>query len=196
MTRKTDDKVILQMLNDGKTQKEIAEHFNVSGAAICKRVKKLLNRKPESFERLTEKQQKFALAITEGKTQTQAALDSHECSSLDSAKNLGSQLMAREDIQTAVSELMQEEGLTRRYRVRKLKGHVDHNDPNVSLKALDQSWKLDGAYKEETVHVYMSYEDMMKIDDEISAKIRAFEEKYGILPDTIEGEVIEDDGDN
>ena len=91
---------------------------------------------------------------------------------------------------------MQEEGLTRRYRVRKLKGHVDATDPNVSLKALDQSWKLDGAYKEEQVHVHMSYEDMMKIDDEISAKIRAFEEKYGILPDTIEGEVIEDDEDN
>ena len=198
MIRKTDDNIILQMLREGKSQKEIAEHFEVSPAAICKRVKKInaVLRVEKSLEGLTDKQKNFALAIAEGKTQTQAALDSHECSSLDSAKNLGSQLMARPDIQTAVAELLQEEGLTRRYRVRKLKGHVDHVDPNVSLKALDQSWKLDGAYKEEQVHVHMSYEDMMKIDDEISAKIKAFEEKYGILPDTIEGEVIEDDEDN
>jgi predicted transcriptional regulator len=113
MARKTDDNIILHMLEKGKLQKEIAEHFGVSPAAICKRVKKLLDRKPDSFERLTEKQQKFALAIAEGKTQTQAALNSHECSTLDSAKNIGSQLMARPDIQTAVAELMQEEGLTR-----------------------------------------------------------------------------------
>ena len=193
MTRKTDDKEILHMLNDGKTQKEIAEHFGVSGAAICKRVKRILGKKPESFENLTEKEQKFALAIAAGKTQTQAALDSHECSSLDSAKSMGYQLMQKPDIQTAVAELMQEEGLTRRYRVQKLKGHVDHADPNVSLKALDQSWKLDGAYTEEHVHVHMSYEDMVKNNDEINAKIKAFEKKYGILPDTFEGEIIEDD---
>ena len=36
MKRKTDDTIILQMLEDGKQQKEIAEHFGVSGAAICK----------------------------------------------------------------------------------------------------------------------------------------------------------------
>ena len=191
--RKTDDNIILQMLNDGKTQKEIAEHFGVSGAAICKRVKRILNKMPDGFENLTEKEQKFTLAIATGKTQTQAALDSHECSSLDSAKSMGYQLMKKPDIQTAVAELMQEEGLTRRYRVQKLKTHIDHPDPNVSLKGLDQSWKLEGAYTEKYVHVHMSYEEMKQIDDEINAKIRAFEEKFGILPDTIEGEVIEDD---
>ena len=171
MTRKTDDKVILQMLNDGKTQKEIAEHFNVSGAAICKRVKKLLNKKPESFENLTEKEQNFALAISEGKTQTQAALDSHDCSSLDSAKSMGYQLMQKPDIQIAVSELMQEGGLTRRYRVQKLKTAIDHPDPNVSLKGLDQSWRLDGAYKEEHVHVHMTYDEMKQKNAEIVAKL-------------------------
>lgn len=193
MTRKTDDNVILQMLREGKTQKEVAEHFGVSPAAICKRVKKLLGKKPESFERLTERQQKFALAIAEGKTQTQAALDSHECSSLDSAKSMGYQLMQKPDIQIAVAELMQEEGLTRRYRVQKLKGHIDHPDPNVSLKGLDQSWKLDGAYKEEHVHVHMSYDEMIKVNQEIDEKLKAMREKLGIEPDTVDGEVIEDD---
>ena len=155
MARKTDDNIILKLLSEGKMQKEIAEHFNVSGAAISKRVKKLLNKKPESFEKLTMKQQKFALSIVEGKTRTQAALDPHDCSSLDSAKNVGSQLMAKPDIQTAVADLMQEEGLTRRYRVQRLKNHIDHKDPNVSLRGLDQSWKLDGAYAPQKVEIDM-----------------------------------------
>ena len=191
MARKTDDKVILQMLHEGKTQKEVAEHFNVSGAAICKRVKKLLNKKPESFERLTKKEQKFSLSVAEGKTQTQAALDSHECSSLDSAKSMGYQLMQKPDIQTAVAELMQEEGLTRRYRVQRLKSHIDHPDPNVSLKGLDQSWKLDGAYAaEKHVHV-VSYTDMTKNLEEIRAKRRELRAELGLGEDTIEGEIIE-----
>ena len=195
MTRKTDDHLILKMLRDGNTQKKIAEHFNVSGAAICKRVKKILSKKPESFKQLTERQQKFALAISEGKTQTQAALDSHECSSLDSAKSMGYQLMQKPDIQIAVAELMQEEGLTRRYRVQKLRTHIDHPDPNVSLKGLDQSWKLDGAYTEKHVHVHTSYQDIVKAQEIYDQRIKAFEEKYRIRSesDTIEeGEIIED----
>ena len=52
--RITDDKTILDMLKDGKTQKEIAAHFGVSPAAICKRAKWLLP-PPESLEELTEK---------------------------------------------------------------------------------------------------------------------------------------------
>jgi len=198
MVRKTDDNIILKMLSEGKTQKEIAEHFGVSPAAICKRVKKINSalKVERSLEGLTDKQKNFALAIAEGKTQTQAALDSHECSSLDSAKNLGSQLMARQDIQNAVAELMQEEGLTRRYRVRKLKGHVDHADPNVSLKALDQSWKLDGAYKEEHTHVHLTYEEMVKRDAQYKAEINRILAEYGLSPDIFDGEVIEDDEKN
>ena len=195
MTRKTDDHIIFKLLNEGKSQKEIAEHFGVSGAAICKRVKKILGKKPESFENLTEKKQKFVLAIAEGKTQTQAALDSHECGSLDSAKNVGSQLMKKPDIQIAVAELMQEEGLTRRYRVQKLRSHIQHPDPNISLKGLDQSWKLEGAYTEKHVHVHTSYQDIVKAQEIYAQRIKAFEEKYGIRSesDTIEeGEIIED----
>ena len=196
MTRKTDDHLILKMLRDGNTQKKIAEHFNVSGAAICKRVKKILSKKPESFKQLTERQQKFALAISEGKTQTQAALDSHECSSLDSAKSMGYQLMQKPDIQTAVAELMQEEGLTRRYRVQRLKGHIDHPDPNVSLKGLDQSWKLDGAYVEKHVHVHTSYADLLRDTMEIRAKRKALAKELGIVDaeyTEVEGEPTEDD---
>ena len=193
--RKTDDHEILQMLNEGKKQKDIAAHFQVSPAAICKRIKRLANQLPESFENLTEKKKKFVLAISEGKTQTQAALNSHECSSLDSAKSMGYQLMQKPDIQIAVAELMQETGLTRRYRVQKLKSHIDHPDPNVSLKGLDQSWKLDGAYTDNHVHVHTNYQDIVKTQEIYDQRIKAFEEKYGIRieSDTIEeGEIIED----
>jgi len=177
MVRKTDDNVILQMLREGKSQKEIAKHFSVSPAAICKRVKKLLGSKPKSFENLTEKEQKFALAISEGKTQTQAALDSHDCSSLDSAKSMGYQLMQKPDIQMAVAEIMQETGLTRRYRVQKLKTHIDHPDPNVSLKGLDQSWKLDGAYTEKHVHVHATYDELKQRQADIHDRIAYLDRK-------------------
>jgi phage terminase small subunit len=194
--RKTDDNIILQMHREGKLNKEIAEYFGVSQPAICKRLKKLLNKKPKSFENLTKKEQNFVLAIAEGNTKTQAALDSYECSSRDSAKSMGYQLIQKPDIQTAVAELMQEEGLTRRFRVQKLRSHINHADPTVSLKALDQSWKLDGAYTEKHVHVHTSYQDMLKAQEITDQRIKAFEEKYGIRfesDDIEEGEIIEDE---
>jgi predicted transcriptional regulator len=40
--RKIDDTQLLEMLKEGKLQKDIAEHFGVSPAAVCKRLKRLL----------------------------------------------------------------------------------------------------------------------------------------------------------
>ena len=60
--RKTDDETIIKMLGEGKTQKQVAEHFGVSPAAICKRVKRILP-EPKSFENLTAKEQRFALEV-------------------------------------------------------------------------------------------------------------------------------------
>ena len=173
MIRKTDDRVILQMLGEGKLQKEIAEHFGVSPVAIHKRVKRLQPiEEPESFKNLSQKEKKFTLEIVEGKSQLNAALVSHDCTSRESAKAMGYQLMKKPDIQMAVSELMQEEGLTRRHRVKRLKGHVNHADPNVSLKALDQSWKLEGLYTEHHVHHIVSYADLEKSVEELERAIK------------------------
>ena len=152
--RRTDDTLILKMLDEGKNQKEIAAHFGVSPAAICKRVKRLLP-PPESFENLTDKEQKFVLGIAGGKSQTQAVMNSFDVTSRESAKSLGTKLMAKPDIQTAVSDIMQQQGLTKTYRVKKLRQHIDHKDPNVSLKGLDQSWKLDGSYAPEKFEIDM-----------------------------------------
>ena len=168
--RKIDDIELIQMLEEGRmTQKEMAAHFGCSEPAITKM--KMRYRKlgiyngfevPETFKSLSEKEQRFVLARVEGKNQTQAAKEAFECGTDGSARSLGSQLAKNEDIQKAVSEIMQEEGLTRRNRVKVLKEHVYAKDPNVSLKALDQTWKLEGLYTEKHVHAHISYADMCK----------------------------------
>lgn len=43
-------------------------------------------------------------------------------------------------------ELMEHHGLTRSYRIQKLKNHVENRDPAISLKALDMSFRLDDSY--------------------------------------------------
>lgn len=150
--RKINDTKLVQMIQEGKQQKEIAEYFGVSPAAICKRLKRLTPL-PPSLEALTEKEQRFVIAKAKGATATQAAMKSYECSSLQSAKAIGSQLMGKPEIREAIDSLMENEGLTRAYRVKKLKQHVDHNDPGVSLKALDMSFKLDGSFIERRMNL-------------------------------------------
>jgi hypothetical protein len=143
--RLTDDNIILKMLKEEKTQKEIAQHFGVSPVAINKRIKRLIPL-PESLQRLTEKEQRFCVEKAKGQTATQAVMDSFEVTSRESAKVIGSQLMAKPEIQTAITDLMEYHGLTKSYRIQKLKNHVDNRDPNVSLKALDMSFRLDNSY--------------------------------------------------
>ena len=143
--RLTDDNIILKMLKEEKTQKQIAEYFGVSPVAIHKRIKRLIPL-PGSLQKLTEKEQKFCIEKAKGKTATQAVMNSFEVTSRESAKVIGSQLMAKPEIQTAITDLMEYHGLTKSYRIQKLKNHVDNRDPNVSLKALDMSFRLDNSY--------------------------------------------------
>jgi transposase len=145
--RKTNDDEILRLLQEGKNQKQIAEHFGVSPVAIHKRLKRLtLPPPPESLQKLTKKEQKFCIAIAQGKTQTQAAMDSYEVTSRESAKSLSSQLMAKPDIQMSITELMEYCGIDKPYRIRRLKQIIDASDLNIAHKGLDMSFKLDGSY--------------------------------------------------
>jgi len=159
--RKTDDETIIRMLKEGKQQKEIAEHFGVSPAAICKRVKRICP--PESLNNLTEKEKKFAIQVARGATKTNAALEAFDTKSPDSARALGNKLIKKPSVNAAIAELMDWHGLTRSYRVGRLKKHVDAQDPHVSLKALDQSWKLDGAYTEEKPEVVINHNEQLAI---------------------------------
>jgi hypothetical protein len=176
--RKINDKKLMSMVKAGTLQKDIAAHFGVSPAAICKRVKRL-SPAPGSLDCLTEKEQRFAIEKAKGKTQTQAALASYDCSSLDSAKNIGSQLMRKPDIQTAISDLMEYHGLSRSYRIGKLKTHVDSPDGQLSLKALDQTWKLDGSYLEEEVRAHLSYDLMSMELNQLEVELEKVNQEMG-----------------
>ncbi|MBI5186763.1 MAG: hypothetical protein HZA01_13695 [Nitrospinae bacterium] len=62
---------------------------------------------------------------------------------------------------------MSEAGLTRRYRLKKLKQCIDAKDPSVVLKGLDQSWKLDGLYSEEgrNVNIGITFQEINELRD-------------------------------
>lgn len=142
--KKIDDALLLQMVEEGKEQKDIAAHFGVSPAAVCKRLKKLS--RPKALENLTAKEERFVVEIARGENQTQAAMKAFDVGSLDSAKTIGCRLMKDPDIQEAITAVMESEGLDRRYLVKKLKSHVDAPDPSVSLRAVDLGFKLHDAY--------------------------------------------------
>ena len=78
---------------------------------------------------------------------------------------------------------MWEEGLTKRSRVQVLKRHVYAKDPNVSLKALDQTWKLDGAYIEKHINLNISYEDYKRELRDFDQEIEQLENELGINGD-------------
>ena len=143
--RKVSDDQILNLHEQGLNQSQIGEALGVSNVAIHKRLKRILVM--ASLEKLTPKEQQFCIAVSEGKTRTQAALEAYDCSSIDSAKALQNTLKGKPEIQDNITALMDIEGLTRSHKIKTLKGHVDNKaDPHVSLKALDMSFKLANDY--------------------------------------------------
>lgn len=152
--RKTNDQEILRLLKEGKNQKEIAQHFGVSPVAICKRIKRLAP-PPEMphFDQLTDKEKKFVLEKVKGKSNIQAATQSYDVTSKESAKVIGSQLMAKPGIEMSIIELMDYCGIDKPYRIRRLKQIIDASDLNIAHKGLDTSFKLDGSYAPEK-HLY------------------------------------------
>ncbi len=147
--KKVDDVILAKMLKEGKTQREAADYFHVSEAAISKRVKRLLPSKlpepPESFKALTPREQRFVLEKTKGVSNTEAALRATESKNREVAKSVGHELAQSKRVQYALQELL-EMHIPQKYRVEKLRACVDHLDPGITLKALDLSWKLDGSY--------------------------------------------------
>lgn len=161
--RKTDDEIILRMLQEGKNQKEIAQYFGVSPVAIHKRLKRL-SPPPETpnFNQLTDKEKRFVIEKAKGKSNIQAVMQSHDVTSKESAKSMASQLMAKPEIQMSIMELMDNCGIDKTYRIRRLKNIIDSSDLNIVHKGLDMSFKLDGSYAPEK-HINL---DVVVITDE------------------------------
>jgi len=187
--RKTDDHEIIRMHDEGKTGVEIATHFGVSPAAISKRLKRLLPaREPESFGKPSDKQKKFVLAKAGGQSNTAAAMAAFDVTSRESAKAIGYKLAQDPDINLALADLMAQEGLTRRHRVQRLRDAIDHPDLNVSLKGLDQSWKLEGLYGVEAPIVQLNFNTLIMEAQAINKEIARLERE-------LEG-LKESEGDN
>lgn len=163
--RKIDDERLLEMLNEGKQQNEMAAHFGVSPVAVCKRLKRLLPQPEIILEKfdLTEKEKLFAIEKAKGKTNIQAAMASYEVSSMDSAKVMGSQLMAKPEIQSAITDLMETCGIGRVYRVRKLKQFVDHPDPTIGIRGLDMAFKLGKDYPSDKTNISDNHNSFTQI---------------------------------
>lgn len=141
MSRKINDKLLLEKHHAGASGLELADLFQCSPAAISKRLKRLTG-PPSALDSLTPKERAFCKQVASGLAPTAAIMNSHDVTSRDSGKTLAKRLMDSPEIQAGIAELMDRHGLTRDYRVGKLKEHCDNPDPGTSLKALDMSFKL------------------------------------------------------
>jgi predicted transcriptional regulator len=179
-----DDDKLMEMVHKGIPQKDIARELGVSAPAICKRLKKLIPAPDLSKYGLTARQINFVKAKASGKTNTQAVLDSYETGSMESAKSIGTKLMDSPEVNLAIKELMDYHGLTRSHRISRLKQHIDNRDPNVSLRGLDLSFRLDG-YPSNNVNVQMN---------SLSMLIRAAHESPKVINDDSNND-LKKDGD-
>lgn len=179
--RKTNDADILRLLGEGLNPKQIAEWYlrekniKVSSIAIYKRKKRLAPpRNMPNFNQRTKKEQKFCIGIAEGKTQTQAAMGSFECSSLESAKVIGCQLMAKPEIEMSITELMDYVGIDKPYRIRRLKQIIDCPDLNIAHKGLDMSFRLDGSFIEKSINFNVNVDILPEEIENLSEIAREF----------------------
>lgn len=149
-----DPEILSQMLQEGKSQRECAQFFKVSEAAISKRAKRMRQEVlPDSFLKLTLKERQYALAKVEGKSNTAAAIEAYNVSSTESAHTIGVRLSKDEDVNTAIADLMAQEGIGRRHRVQRLRALIDAKDLGIVAKGLDLGFKLAGDFAPEKVAV-------------------------------------------
>lgn len=137
--RKVPLKELKKLLDSGLNQKQAAEQLGFSERSVCLAVKKL-NKLSPMFE-LSEKEQTFVQAMAKAPSQTEAAMQAFDCGSRDSAKVIGSQLMARPDIRDAFAAWMEFKGCGRERRAEKLAQFIEDPDPSVSLRALEIGMK-------------------------------------------------------
>ena len=139
--RKINDERLLELAESGMSQTDIAAEFGCSQYAVSKRLKRLTPAPPSALDNLTPPQAAFVQRVASGMSPTHAAFESYDCTSRDSAKQIGKKLMQFDEIRGGVEEIMNGIGLTRGYRIKKLKTHVDNVDPGLSLRALELAMK-------------------------------------------------------
>jgi len=146
------DEEILQLSEQGMTGTALAKHYGVSEAAISKRLKRLRQQAPpESFTRLSEKKRKFAVCLSQGMTQTDACMQSHDVVDRNSAKSLGHKLATDPDISTCVTDLLMQAGIGKRTRSEQLAKMVLSADLGIVGRGLELSYRLDKSFDERVI---------------------------------------------
>ncbi len=169
MARKFSSEELMALLDQGLTQKEAAERLGVSPAAVSKRMKRL---PPASLAKLTHKERKFVEGLSKGLSKTEACSQAYDVGSRDSAKALGHTLSKNPNISTALADLMEHHGIGRSRRVERLAEHIENQDPTVSLKALDTSFKIDGYQtKSDTQEITIRVVDLSRFEINYDEKI-------------------------
>ena len=137
------------------TQKQIAGELGVTPSALNQRIQRIrAQAPPESMARLTGRQRRFVIGKAQGQTNLEAVKSAgYDITSDQSGKSIATVLMKDPDIGTAISDLMAQEGITRRRRVQRLRDMIESPDLNIVGKGLDQSWKLTGDYQPEQIQV-------------------------------------------
>jgi len=168
------------MLKAGRSQADCSRHFKVSEAAVCKAKKKLQAAViPASMEALTDKQKAFVLNLAEGKNATESAMQAYDCSSREVAKVLGCRMAKEPDIEVALADLMAQEGIPIRRRIQRVGHLIESTDLSAVSRGLDMSFKLDGAYAAEKIHIEV---DHVQLQVDVNKAIEQLRKEQGLEP--------------
>jgi len=185
-----DDSLIRKLRDEGLSLRKIGEKVGLSTVGVFKRLRRML---PRPFDKLTPKQKAYVAARVQGKSVTQSALEAFDCKDRASAKTIGYRLEKEPNIQACFADLLAAEGLDRSTRIRRLKQCIFHDDANVALKGLEQSWKLDGyksSEEKEKPIIYISSEKLM-ILNQVEKLIKEYEEEQKKLKEEQQNQAIE-----
>lgn len=151
---KIDTQELADMIEAGKSQKDCAEHFDVSPAAICQALRRMRqNIPPESLMLLTDKQRAFVLGKAQGLSNIEAVKQAYDVTTTESAKSMGSQLMQDPHIKQAWSDLLHAVGIGRWRRAERLRDIIEAKDLSVSARGIDLAARMAGDYAPEEVHI-------------------------------------------
>ena len=83
------------------------------------------------------------------------------------------------DIESALSDLMAQEGIPRRRRIQRLRDLIESKDLSAVSKGLDMSWKLEGAYAPERQIIEV---DHVQLQVDLHKAIEALRKQQGLEP--------------
>lgn len=164
---------MLEMIEEGRTGVEMAAHFQVSPAAVCKAIAKHKPvTMPESFERLPEGKKRYVVA-RQTMSKTDAAQQAYSCERT-SARTLGAKLDRDPDVNVAMADLLHQSGAGRRVRMQRLTDVIFSPNLSEAARGIELASKICGDMGPE-VEVNISAEQIRSL--------------IQMLPDHIETEI-------